>query len=506
MSNPRKKYEVSDPAFYTPVIARQKAYVRLHPHDTEGWVKLGGLFEARLQMTSDFAKRDFVVRYFLAILAVLTVSAIATIRFLLSDLSAISVQASVAALLLGLTVLGFFVYLWSLRYPASGAKYFKRALSVDPNCADAYMGLGLIWLRRFQKQRAFRFLEKAAQLGGDNRKKIVRELKSIYAEEFFSFFEAQAEKTKSLQQSLDGQQEVIKGLRVEKIQLEKKIDHFSSRVSQAKWETGRTTKLMDREIESKISAIHKAYEEEISDLKREMSLNAEEFKTQNFVRLTTEILELKAGIERQSFQAASMAVEDVMGTPAWKALSDQARLYLATAEQVWSVLVKQEEKPDFSLVGMELCKALETEINRTLVTPFARNLGGEKANFLKINHIGDDHSRPFYFTYLAKVVDEENYPDIVSLTLGQYLFVLDHAQQGDAALNHYREFLNEINRSAGTVIENIFLARLKTVVKRYRNLITHHASMDAQQLHHLRELIFAGDNSLLENCSKIDRK
>jgi len=53
----------------------------------------------------------------------------------------------------------------------------------------------------------------------------------------------------------------------------------------------------------------------------------------------------------------------------WQAFSEQTRLYLVTAEQVYTVLTEQEEKPDYSLVGMELCKALETEINQRRAIP-----------------------------------------------------------------------------------------------------------------------------------------
>jgi len=498
-----KKCEVSDPAFYDPLIAKQKNHARLNSNDAGEWIRLGSLYESKLQMTDDYAKRFFVIRYFSAIFATLVLLSVITTSYLIPDPSSISGKAFFLISILILFFIFLFICLWNLRYPPSGAKYFKKALKLDSKYADAYMYLGFIALRRYQKKRAFDFMEQAARLEGNNQKKIERELKSIYAKEFVTLFENHSEEAKSRQKTLDKQAELIRQLQVEKAQLEKKVVHINAKASQVKWEMGRTTKLMDREIESEMSAVHQLYESKITALKKEAALNAKENKAKDYVRLTTEILELKAGVERQSFKAAAIKVEGIMGERSWQALSDQIRLYLTTAEQVWSVLSEQEESPDFSLVGMELCKALETEINRSLVMPFAKHLNGKKSEFLRINLTGDNQARPLYFTYLAKVVDQENYPEITFLTLGQYLFVLEHALEGDFALIQYGDFLDEINNTFGAAVEKAFLSKLKTVVKRYRNLIAHRSPMDEQQLYHLRKLVFADENSLLQTCVKI---
>ncbi len=495
-----KKYEVSDPAFYSPLIAKQKRHLRLNSNDADEWVRLGSLYESKLQMTNDFAERFLAIRYSLILFVTFGLLFFITIRYLFPDPSSISDKAFFLILSSKLLLVLWLPFLWSLRYPPSGAKYFKKALKLDPKCADAYMSLGFIALRRYQKKRAFDFMEQAVRLEGNNQKKKEREHKSVYAKEFVTLFENKSDETKSRQKTLDKQAELIKQLQVEKAQLENKVAHLNAKASQAKWETGRTTKLMDKEMESKMFAVHQMYDNKIAALKREAVLDAKENESKDFVRLTTEILELKAGVENQSFKAAAIKVEGIMGERAWQALSDQIRLYLTTAEQVWSVLSEQEGNPDFSLVGMELCKALETEINTSLVIPFARHLNGKKSEFLKINLTSDDQSRPLYFTYLAKVVDQENYPEITSLTLGQYLFVLNHTLEGDFALSQYGDFLDKINTRCGTVVGKAFLSKLKTVVNRYRNLIAHRSPMDKQQLNHLRKLVFVDENSLLQTC------
>ncbi len=59
------KHQVSDPAFYDPLIAAQKKQARRNPNDAAGWLELGRLREAKIVMTQYFAKRNFGLRYFM---------------------------------------------------------------------------------------------------------------------------------------------------------------------------------------------------------------------------------------------------------------------------------------------------------------------------------------------------------------------------------------------------------------------------------------------------------
>ena len=152
---------------------------------------------------------------------------------------------------------------------------------------------------------------------------------------------------------------------------------------------------------------------------------------------------------------------------------------------------------------MELCKALETEINRSLIEPFPEFLNGNDEEFLIINEIGAAKGKPLYFTYLAKVVDMENFPGITSLTLGQYHFVLKKTLDQDYALREYGDFLEWVAHSSKTVIGKTFLKKLEIVTKRYRNAIVHGSPMTRKECYHLRKLIFAGRNSLLGTCTRV---
>jgi len=149
---------------------------------------------------------------------------------------------------------------------------------------------------------------------------------------------------------------------------------------------------------------------------------------------------------------------------------------------------------------------LETELNQFLVEPFVQSLNGNKAAFLKINRTGKRKGKPIYFTYLAKVVDKKNFPEVTSLTLGQYHFVLEHTLGGEYALREYGDFLNELSSTHEVTVGRNFLKKLHTVTKTYRNAIAHLSQMDKKQCRHLRELVFGGEAALLKKCSRIERK
>jgi len=496
------KHAVSDPAFYGSLIAEQKKRIREHSQNAEQWLELGRLYEARIDMTNNFADKSLAIRCFLFAYALLTIFSACIVYFVFSNPN-LTPSSFIISMLTAIFVIVILRWLWLLRYPPSGSKYFKKAVQLDPQCGDAYMYLGLIAIRRYQKRNGCRLLEQALRLDASNKKKIEQLLKSIYEKEFISFFKERSEKEIRMQGIIDHQLDQIRQLRTKNANLEKRVESLSAKVDQAKWEISRKAKQLDKEMKHHVSSIKKDYENKIVVLKEEAKAEAQELAQRDFIRLTTEIMESKAGLEEQSFTAAARATENIVGKRTWQAFSEQTRLYLTTAEQVYTVLAEQEEKPDFSLVGMELCKALETEINQRLVSPFIAHLDGNMSEFLKTHQTGETKDRPLYFTYLAKVVDRTHYPEVTSLTLGQYHFILNLTLQQDYALKEYGDFLDWICAASGAVIAKPFSDKLETVVKQYRNTIAHQAPMNKNEYDHLRELVYSGSDALLIIVAKL---
>lgn len=502
----KKEHNVSDPGHYDPLIADQKRRVHQYPHDAQEWLELGRLLEDKIDLINYLVKGSFVIRHFLPIYSLLFSMVMIVSAHQISSLNLLPWQ-SIGFISLIITIM-IVVALWmlSLRYPPSGKKYFRKAIALDPNSGEAYLYLGLIALRRHQKRKACCMMEQAIRLNVDDNR-IERELKSIYEKEFVAFFNKKTEKEVMQQEIIDNQVGQIRELCLKVSSLESQIESQNKRTAQAKWEANYRTKSLKKEMTDRIAAIRQDYKDQIAILNKnnEARDEAKELAERDFMRLTTEIMEAKAELEGKSLAESAKTVEHMMGTHLWQALLEQTRSYLATAEQIHTVLIKQEEKPDFSLVGMELCKALETEINRTFVEPFVEYLNESSDEFLKINRTGDNKNRPFYFTYLANIVDGVNFPEVTALTLGQYHFVLKRTLDGEYALKEYCNFLDEVG-SAGAIIGKAFLKKLVTVTKKYRNAIAHHAPMNKKQYEHLRELIFAGDEALLRTCSLIQMR
>jgi hypothetical protein len=492
------KYEVSDPAYYDPLIANQKKRVRNSPGDVDQWLELGRLHEAKLGMTNNFARNSFGFRYFLYIYALFFLLFIAmSIHVIPAFYNISSSQMVVQSIGIGLVIL-LFPYLWSLRYPPSGSKYFRKVVSIDRGCGEAYMHLGLIALRRWRKREGCELLEQAIKVGVNN-VKIERELNSIYQKEFFSFFNKKNERDINQKKLIEQQADNIRELRLKVSSIERKNKNLIVKIDQSKWETIHDKKLLKREMNAQIEDIKESYEEQISSMGRDKS-NPEEEKEQSeshFVKLTTEIMEAKAELEKTSLSKSKKALEEIMGQYNWQSLSEQTRTYLATAEHIFSLLKYGEEDPDYSLVGMEICKALETELNKRLIEPFIGYMNGNKSEFLRINQNGECKGKPTYFNYLAKLVDNVNYPQVDSLGLGQCLFVLKLVIDGDYALSEYTNFLIEKCGDTGSIIEKPFLKKLETVIQRYRNAIAHQAPLNREEYEDLRDLIVTGEGALL---------
>jgi hypothetical protein len=316
---------------------------------------------------------------------------------------------------------------------------------------------------------------------------------------FVKFFGVQSKKEAKQQEIIDNQLDKIRTLRRQNEDLQKKLTTANGKVGQIKWETGHQAKLLGKKLEDDISLVHQKYEEQISQLKQEAEDESKEMAERKFVKLTTEIMEAKSSIQKQSFAGSAQVVKDIMGSSFWQMLPEQVQIYLTTAEQIYTVLKNQKDDPDYSLVGMELCKALETMLNQTLVDPFVKYIQNNQTEFLRVTQIAKKNRKPVYFTYLSKVVDQVNYPYVTSLTLGQYHFVLTRTLEGDFALKEYADFLDKVCADSGNIIGNKFLNQLEIVTKQYRNAIVHRSPMDRTQYEHLRQLVFIGKKSLFNN-------
>jgi len=495
------KSDISDPGFYDILISDQKKKVRNDPRNPESWLELGRLQEAKVEMIRCFAEKSFAIRWIPIISIVLFVAAsfglLIVHSFFLDSLTRI-VHIPLIILFGILTI-----YMVRLRYPHSGSRYFRKALALDSECADTYEQLGMISLRNRKSKKAFFLLEQAWKRSGA--KRIERELKSIYGKELAAFFEKKSNKEKELQKAKERLHNEVTTLKSEINTIKNKNTAIIKKVHSTKAEASRIMKKSECDMAEQLDKMRQDHEKQIADLERAMEDIEEKNVTakRNFTSLTLEVMEAKALNDKFSFEQTAKHLRNNIGITLWQSLSEQTQYCLTTAEHAFSLLDKNSVHADFSLVGMELCKALETEINKVLVEPFANSLNGYREEFLRVNQTGRKNGMPTYFTYLAKVVDDKHYPGMKSLTLGQYLFVLKKTLEGDYALDEYGNFLDTISETKGVKEWRNFLQKLRIVTNEYRNSIVHNTHMTHLQYEQLRNLIFNRRDSLLKQFEKL---
>ena len=494
-----EKFEVSDPGFYDALISDQKKRAEKDQKNAAQWVELGRLEYEKAAMTKLFAQNHLLIRWLPILSYLFLFSAIYVYVKNCSHVFPLAVTVPASILLVSLTT-----YMIMVRYPCTGRRSFQKALFLDPSNTDATMYLGLIALKKYQKKKAYDLLDRACEQGGN--KKLERELKTIYEKEFMAFFNKKTGKEEQLCRTIEQLQDEIKMLKAEIEDLKNKNTSVIRKAKSKKVKTGQTIRQVKMDMKNQIKKIQNNYEKQIADLEQAMEEEEaqKEFEKKRLIHLNLEILEAKALEKKQSFDQAAKKVENSMGHALWMSLSKPTRSYLATAEHAFSILDTTSEETDFSLVGMELCKALETEINRKLVYPFAKKMAGCSGEFLKINKTGESKGLPAYFTMLAKVVDNQNYPETTSLTLGQYLFVLKKTLEGEYALDEYGNYLEDIFDLSKIAIGRKFMQKLKIVTNDYRNSIVHMTHMNSQQYRNLRGLVFLKEDSLLMECCKIN--
>jgi tetratricopeptide (TPR) repeat protein len=160
-----KRHEIPDPVFFDPIMADQKKAARDNPSCAEALLELGRLYEAKITWTNQVAKHDLLVRHAFSLVLLTVGLPIVVLMPRMLNYPFPSWLPCVLAGTMTFMMTALCEWIWSLRYPPSGTKYFKKAIELHPDCAEAYMYLGLIAFRRFQGRKAYRFLQKALHLG-----------------------------------------------------------------------------------------------------------------------------------------------------------------------------------------------------------------------------------------------------------------------------------------------------------------------------------------------------
>jgi hypothetical protein len=497
MNDKEKKSEngYSDPSEFHPLISKLKKSIRNNPLNPEKWVKLGCLYDERKNMVDEIVRHSFILRF--CFISIVLITLISLFFFIGSDrYKHFFVNSPVILIFVITTTTLTLSLMFFTRYPRSGGRFYRKAIALNPNCGEAYMYLGFIALRKFQKHKGYCLLEHAMQLNVDDNR-IKKELKYHYEREFIKFFDINKEEKKQQQHIVENQREQIKKLQRE-IHLHKtNVAILKSQAKQTLSKARQNVKIKSKKIDSQVADIMKNYDDKTIEIEKKLPEKPEQDPI-IYVHLTDGLFESEIKAEHLSYYQVAEDLKNSVELDFWQSFSKQTKTYLVTAEQTYLAFIKNGESKDFSLIGLEYCKALELEINKKLITPFVDYIKEDKEEFLKTCKTGERKNKPKYFGYLPMIVDEENYPKMTSLTLGQFNFLLKRCLKDEYAFREYKRFLEKKYSFNGYSFIQLFQEKLSIVVGRYRNAIAHQSSMNKKQCEHLRELIFLEKNSLLK--------
>ena len=493
-----------DPSGLKPLIAEQKKRVARDARNPEQWIRLGILFEQRLECIRRLARESRLVRYstlylFLLLIVLLTTyGSVAWITRHPIPPFTFTLMASMLALAV--------VYIVCLRHPRSGVRCFKKALALDPDNGDAYLYLGLIALRRYRKKAGYRYLERAVEQGADD-KKIKQELKTLYQKEFYTFFKRDKQIDEKSQAACESLEQQLEKMASRQTILQTNNSILTAKLKQVKSVAAKNTKSRIKELTDQFNREKEGYRKKIEHLEQKLQqLSSQDTQAPVvYVNMGDELIQNDIKLADLTFWNSMEQTGFLLELDLWKSLSKRTRFYLITAEQTYLFLSKSHETADFSLIGLEWCKALEFEINTRFIGPFIDYLGDRAAEFLRVNTTGNKKGKPKYFSYLPLVVDQYHYPAITTVTLGQFDFLLKHCLRGEFSLQEYTAFLSQLFDPISKDLLAVFQQTFSMVTRNYRNVIAHGSFLDEQQCNQLRTLLFIDEMSLFRIITSIPK-
>ena len=366
---------------------------------------------------------------------------------------------------------------------------------------DAHLALGRIALRRGQKKNACRYFEAALACGVKDAE-AKSSLRSAYEKEFFKLFQRERQSRRDQEQAIALQSERIESLTREIRELRGQTETFKRGAANAKKQRDHSRRQYKKILQERLEGVRSHYEGRLREVSENLETVAEEARELKKERLSAEIdatLRLETRADEGVYNNTLAMMEAYLGCHAWQVLHEETRQLLITAEYVYQNM--GGAGMDFGLVGMELCKSVEVEVNEKLVHPFVRHLerAGLVEEFLSRNKVGERAGAPLYHSRLANVVDRAHYSGFRMLTLGQFLFTLQQIQKSDYCLEHFEEFLAGSGMT-GEIVDR-WVDKCAQLVMDYRNPLAHASILDRESCGDLRRLVYIETDSLMKSLA-----
>lgn len=178
----------------------------------------------------------------------------------------------------------------------------------------------------------------------------------------------------------------------------------------------------------------------------------------------------------------------------WDELDSLTRKFIPLAEYLYSKLQKYD-KPDYSPVILELCRAIENEFLLKIFKKYTHDVSSRKGNnidaFLasdRANFNLKDKTGQF-----VKVIAKAAKTRKPEYTLGQMNMILSIMRDADTVrisplLQDFQSYLNQ-NTDAQNLLDTTYINKVNDIVKKYRNPSAHPEFMSIKKANECREVM-----------------
>lgn len=175
----------------------------------------------------------------------------------------------------------------------------------------------------------------------------------------------------------------------------------------------------------------------------------------------------------------------------WEGLDDLTRKFIPLAEYLYSKLQKFD-KPDYSPVIIELCRAIENEFLLKIFSKYtldliSRHTTSSLNSFLSSDRINSKTSQ------FAKAITKASKNNKPEFTLGQMNTILSISTDNNTVclsplLQDFVSYLNN-NTEAKNLLDTKYIDKINDIVNKYRNPSAHPGLMTRQKAEKCKEIM-----------------
>lgn len=176
----------------------------------------------------------------------------------------------------------------------------------------------------------------------------------------------------------------------------------------------------------------------------------------------------------------------------WEELDELTRKFIPLAEYLYSKLQKFD-KPDYSPVIIELCRAIENEFLLKIFRKYTLNLISKHKTSSSLNSFLSIDRGSQKTSQFAKAVGKAYKTQNPEYTLGQMNTILSFAKDVSVVrtsplLQDFVEYLNN-NTESKDLLDSKYIEKINDIVNKYRNPSAHPEYMSRQKAEKCKEIM-----------------